>query len=337
MVFFPEPTHGDFIIKDFRFSTGEVLPTLNLHFRTLGTPVRNQRDNMVSNAVLIMHGTGGTGGAFFVPEFSAELFQPGQPLDISRYFIILRDAIGHGQSSKPSNGLRARFPKYAYHDIVTADHRLITEGLGVDHLRLVMGTSMGGMQTWMWGALFPTFMDALMPMASLPVEIGGMNRMRRKMMMDSITNDPEWKGGDYDEQPSGLLGAIRVQLTMTSSPLKLQQVAPTREAADELLDKLITNSLVGLDSNDLIYQFNSSREYNPAPHLHNIVAPLVAINSEDDQVNPPELGVMAANIGRVRRGRYVLIPTGPQTRGHSTFYVAALWKEELERLLAESA
>jgi homoserine O-acetyltransferase len=332
---FPAPSEGDHVIRDFRFASGEALPELRLHFATLGAPARDA-EGVVRNAVLILHGTGGSGRQFLTAQFGGELFGPGQLLDASKYYIVLPDGIGHGRSSKPSDGLRARFPHYAYDDMVRAQHRLLTEKLGVAHLRLVMGTSMGGMHTWMWGEMFPEFMDALMPLASLPVEIAGRNRMMRRLAMDAIRDDPEWRGGEYTQQPRGLKTALAVMLFMTSSPLQWQLQAPTRDAADQFLEKWVTGRLKQTDANDLLYQFDASREYNPAPSLAKIRAPLVAVNSADDQVNPPELGILEREIGRVKRGRAVLIPIGNQTRGHGTHSLPLVWKEHLARLLEES-
>ncbi|HKC62562.1 MAG TPA: alpha/beta fold hydrolase [Pyrinomonadaceae bacterium] len=332
---YPAPVGGDFLVRDFHFTNGETLPELKLHYTTVGTPVRD-KDGVVRNAVLIMHGTGGTGRGFLNERFAGVLFSRGQLLDANKYFIILPDGIGHGHSSKPSDGLHARFPHYGYHDMVEADYRLLTEKLGVNHLRLVMGTSMGGMQTWLWGETHADFMDALMPLASLPVEIAGRNRMMRRMVIDSIRNDPEWKNGEYKQEPHGLASAIYTLIFMVSSPLQWQKQAPTREAADKFFDQLVQNYLKQFDANDMLYQFDASRDYNPAPELEKIKAPLTAINSADDQVNPPELGIMDREIKRVRRGRYVLIPISDQTRGHGTHSLPALWKQYLAELLEES-
>jgi homoserine O-acetyltransferase len=332
---YPAPAEGDFVIRDFRFRSGEVLPELRLHYTTVGTPQKDSA-GVVRNGVLIMHGTGGTGRAFLREQFAGVLFGPGQLLDATKYFIILPDAVGHGGSSKPSDGLHARFPHYGYRDMVEAQYRLLTEGLGVKHLRLVMGTSMGGMQTWLWGETYPDFMDALMPLASLPAEIAGRNRMMRRMVTDSIRGDPEWLGGEYKRQPRGLTSAIYTLIFMVSSPLQWQKQAPTREAADKLFDQLVASYQKQFDANDMLYQFDASRDYDPAPELEKIRAPLVAVNSADDQVNPPELGIMEREIGRVRRGRYVLIPTSGETRGHGTHSLPAVWKQHLAALLEES-
>ena len=332
---YPAPVEGDFLVRDFHFRSGETLPELRLHYTTIGTPVRD-KEGMVRNAVLIIHGTGGTGRGFLNERFAGVLFKRGQLLDATKYFIIFPDGIGHGKSSKPSDGLHARFPRYGYLDMVEADYRLVTEKLGVNHLRLVMGTSMGGMQTWLWGETHADFMDALMPLASLPVEIAGRNRMMRRMIIDSIRNDPEWNNGEYKQQPHGLASAIYTLIFMVSSPLQWQKQVPTRDAADKFFDQLVQNYLRQFDANDMLYQFDASRDYNPAPDLEKIKAPLTAINSADDQVNPPELGIMEREIKRVRRGRYVLIPISDQTRGHGTHSLPALWKQYLAELLEES-
>jgi len=329
------PAAGDFVMDDFRFDSGETLPRLRIHYLTLGTPHRGA-SGRVDNAVLVLHGTGGTGRPFLSEAFAGVLFGPGQLLDAGRYYLILPDGIGHGGSSKPSDGLHARFPRYRYRDMVRAQHRLLTEGLRVDHLRLVMGTSMGGMHTWLWGEMYPDFMDALMPLASLPVQIAGRNRMMRRMIIDSIRSDPEWKGGEYSAPPRGLAAAVHTLLFMVSSPLQWQKEAPTREAADRFFDEQVQARLRGLDANDMLYQFEASSDYDPAPELEKIQAPLTAVNSADDQVNPPELGILEREIGRVKRGKYVLIPTSDETRGHGTHSRPAVWKQHLADLLARS-
>jgi homoserine O-acetyltransferase/O-succinyltransferase len=330
----PAPTQGDVVLRDFKFASGETLPELKLHYRTLGTPHRDAA-GVVRNAVLILHGTGGSGAGFLADSFAGVLFKPGQLLDASRYFIILPDGVGHGQSSKPSDGLHARFPHYGYSDMVTAQYRLLSEGLGVNHLRLVMGTSMGGMQTWLWGETYPEFVDALMPLASLPVQIAGRNRMMRRMVIDSIKNDPEWNNGEYKSPPRGLTAAVYTLLFMTSSPLQWQKQAPTREAADRMFDNLVNRQLSHTDANDMLYAFAASRDYDPAPKRESIQAPLVAVNSADDQVNPPELGILDREIKRVKRGRYILIPISEQTRGHGTHSLPEIWKPHLAQLLEE--
>jgi homoserine O-acetyltransferase/O-succinyltransferase len=333
---YPNLVEGDFTIRDFRFKSGESLPALKLHYITLGAPVRD-RAGAARNAVLILHGTGGSYRQFLRDPFARVLFGPGQLLDARKYFIVVPDGIGHGGSSKPSDGLHMRFPHYEYDDMVLAHYRLLTEKLGVNHLRLVMGTSMGGMQTWVWGETYPDMMDALMPLASLPVEIAGRNRMQRRMIMDAIRNDPEWNNGEYAKQPRGIVAANGVLLIMGSSPLQLQKQAPTRAQADKLLDETILTRAAQTDANDLLYQIDASRNYNPAPKLESIKAPLLALNSADDEINPPELGIMEREIKRVKSGRFVLLPITDQTRGHGTHTLAAIWKQYLAELLAESA
>jgi homoserine O-acetyltransferase len=332
----PAVKEGDYTVRDFRFGSGETLAELRLHYRTLGTPRRDGKGR-VTNAVLILHGTGGAGSQFLVEHFAGQLFGPGQPLDAERFFIVLPDGIGHGKSSKPSDGLRGRFPHYDYDDMIRAQHRLLTEGLKVDHLRLVMGTSMGGMHTWLWGETHPDFMDALMPLASLPVEIAGRNRMLRRLAIDAIRGDPAWKNGQYDQQPPGLRAALPVLFFMGSSPLQLHKQAPDRAAADRFIDSWMATRLKETDANDMLYQFDASRTYNPQPRLGAIRAPLLAINSADDAVNPPELGILEREIKRVKRGRAVLLPISDATRGHGSHTWAALWKDRLVDLLAESA
>lgn len=323
----------DFSIRNFRFNSGEVLPELRLHFRTLGKPVRGASGS-VGNAVLILHGTTGSGAQFLRSSFAGELFQRGQLLDAEKHFIILPDGIGHGRSSKPSDGMRMNFPRYGYLDMIRAQRRLVSERLDVDRLKLVLGTSMGGMQTWLWGIHYPGFMDYLAPLASLPAEIAGRNRMIRKMIMDSIRMDPAWHDGNYVEQPPGLINAIHLLLMMTSAPLQWRVEAPTRAASDAFLADRIGSYANTLDANDMLYAYAASEDYDPAPHLGRIRAPLLAINSADDQVNPPELGIMEASIKRVKRGRFVLLPIDEHTRGHGTHTLAGLWKHHLASFLS---
>lgn len=330
------PAEGDFVAKDFRFASGEVLPELRIHYRAYGAPRRGARGS-VENAVLVLHGTTGSGAQFVSENFAGVLFGPGMLLDAAKWFLILPDGIGHGGSSKPSDGLRARFPRYGFDDMVVAQYRLLTEGLGVDHLRLVIGTSMGGMHAWIWGEKYPDFMDGLVPLASVPTQIAGRNRVLRKMILDDIRNDPEWRGGNYDRQPRGLEKAVHILLLMTSSPLQWHRAAPTRDAADRFLDDQMRARLARADANDFLYAFDASRDYDPSPHLERIRAPVLAINSADDFVNPPELGLMERLIPRVRRARYVLIPIGPDTRGHGTHSFPALWLEHLRTFLNELA
>jgi homoserine O-acetyltransferase/O-succinyltransferase len=327
------PVEGDFAISNFRFGTGETLPSLNLHYRTLGTP-RKDASGIVRNAVMVLHGTGGTGAGFLSQTFGGELFGSGQVLDAARYFIVLPDGIGHGRSTRPSDGLHARFPKYTYDDMVRAQHALLTDGLQINHLRLVLGTSMGAMHCWVWGEMYPDFVDGLVPLASVPTAIAGRNRVMRKMIMDSITHDPAWKNGEYAEQPrQGLGGAINLLMMMTSSPLQWHRLAPTRDAADQWYEDQIKARLANTDANDMLYQYNASREYDPSPNLETISAAVLAINSADDVVNPPELGLMEKLMPRVKRGRYILIPTSDRTRGHGTHSLPAIWGGYLAEFL----
>jgi homoserine O-acetyltransferase len=332
----PGTTEGDFVVKNFKFRSGETLPELRLHYATLGKPVRNA-DGRVTNAVLILHGTGGSGNQFLQPIFAGELFGPGQLLDTNRYFIILPDGVGHGKSSKPSDGLHAHFPQYDYDDMVAAHHQLLSEGLGVNHLRLIFGTSMGCMHSFVWGETYPDFMDALMPMACQPVQIAGRNRIWRKMLMDAIRSDPEWKGGDYSEEPrQALRTALDLLLIAGSAPLYMQKSYPTRDAADQDLDDYFKARSPGLDANDLLYQVNASRNYDPSPSLEKITAHVMYINSADDFINPPELGIADREIKRVKNARFVLLPISDETRGHGTHTRAVVWKQYLEELLQET-
>ncbi len=326
---------GDYVIRQFRFTSGESLPELRIHYRTLGKPVPDAQGR-VRNAVLILHGTTGNGGNLIRPEFAGELFGPGQLLDAARYFIVLPDGIGHGNSSKPSDGLRARFPRYGYLDMVEAQYRLLTQGLGVDHARLVMGTSMGGMQTWLWGERHPDFVDALMPLASLPAQISGRNRAWRKIVSDAIRNDPAWLGGNYVTQPPSLRTAIQMVWLMGSNPVLRQQEAPTLAAADHELDDYVAQRPKGDDANDVLLQVESSHDYDPGPDLEKIRAPLFAVNSADDLINPPELGILEREIKRVPHGKAVVIPFSEHTRGHGSHTIAVLWKRYLEELLKSS-
>jgi homoserine O-acetyltransferase/O-succinyltransferase len=333
---YPAPIEGDYVIKDFHFRSGETLPELKMHYRTIGT-LKTDSTGRARNAVLIGHGTGGTGTSLLNTTFADVLFGPGQPLDATKYFIILPDGIGHGGSSKPSDGLHAKFPHYTYDDMVAALHEVLTKKLGVNHLRLVMGTSMGAMQTWVWGETYPDFMDALMPLASNPVELAGRNRIWRFMAIDAIKSDPEWMGGEYKTQPlRALTTAEDLLLLAGSAPLNWQAVAPTREAAEKFYLDRFKPAVARLDANDLIYQLDASREYNPAPTLERIKAPLVAINSADDFINPPELGMIEKEIKRVRRGRFVLLPITEETRGHGTHTIAKVWQKYLKELLEQS-
>jgi homoserine O-acetyltransferase len=326
------PAEADAVLRNFRFTSGETLPELRLHYRTYGAPARNAQ-GVVTNAVLVMHGTGGTGAQFVGRSFAGELFGAGQPLDSSRYFIILPDDIGHGQSSKPSDGLHARFPHYGYIDMVEAEHRLVTEGLGIDHLRLVMGTSMGGMHTWLWGERYPELMDALMPLASLPTQVAGRNRVWRRIVIDAIRQDPEWRNGEYRSQPRSLRTVAQMLWLVGSNPILRQHSAPTRADADRIIDEYVANYIKTGDANDILYAVEASRDYDPGPGLDKIKAPLVAINSADDLINPPELRILEHDITRVSNGRAIVLPLSDKTAGHGTHTLAALWKSYLEELL----
>jgi homoserine O-acetyltransferase len=306
---------------------------LRLHYRTLGKPEKNAKDT-TTNAVLIMHGTTGSGAQFIRPEFAGELFGKDQPLDATKFFIVLTDAIGHGKSSKPSDGMHARFPRYGYIDMVEGQRRLLTDGLGVNHARLVMGTSMGGMHTWVWGGLHPEFMDALMPLASLPTQISGRNRVWRRTLIDAIRNDPAWNGGDYKTQPPSLRTAAQILWLMGSNAVLRQNEAPTRQKADEVIDKYTDQYVETRDANDILYAVEASRDYDPGPNLEKIRAPLLAINFADDLINPPELGILEREIKRVPKGRAIVMPMSDKTRGHGSHTIAALWKDELVKLLS---
>lgn len=328
-------TEGDFIVRNYTFRSGQKMDEVRLHYRTLGT-LRKDASGRATNAVWIGHGTGGTGTQFLSRNFAGELFGPGQPLDVSRYFIVLPDNVGHGGSSKPSDGLKASFPNYGYLDMIDLQHRLLTEGLGISHMRLMMGTSMGGMHSWLWGQVHPTFMDALMPLASLPTQISSRNRVWRRVLIDGIRNDPAWNNGNYTSQPPGLRVAAQMLWLMSSNPVRRQREAPSLADADRVMENYVANYVKTADANDVLYYFEASRDYDPAPGLEKIIAPLVAINFADDIINPPELGILEREITRVRNGRAVTYPLSDLTAGHGTHTLAAVWKEELSKLLAES-
>ena len=333
---YPQPTEGDFVLRDFKFFSGEVLPELQIHYRTIGT-LRKDQKGTATNAVLITHGTTGSGAQFIRPEFAGELFGEGQPLDASKFFIVMPDGIGHGKSSKPGDGLHAKFPRYGYRDMVEAQFRLLRDGLGVNHARLVMGTSMGGMHTWLWGGLHPEFMDALLPLASLPTQISGRNRAWRRLVSDAIRHDPQWNGGDYTEQPQSLRTAAQMLWLMSTNPVQRQSESPTLAKTDEVLDKFVADYLKTGDANDMLYAIEASSDYDPGPTLDKIRAPLVAINFADDLINPPELGILEREIKRVPRGRAVTLPMSEKTRGHGSHTIATLWRSELELLLKDSS
>lgn len=330
--------NGWYSIHNFRFDTGQVLPDLRLHYLTLGTPRRNAA-GQTTNAVLLLHGTGGNAHTLLTPIFSNVLFGPGQPLDIHKYFIILPDDIGHGESSKPSDGLRMKFPRYTYNDMVRSQHQMLLDGLHVNHLRLVLGTSMGCMQSFVWGEMYPKFVDALMPLACMPMEIAGRNRIWRYLAIQSIRDDPAWDHGNYTHEPmEGLRGAADMLIIAVSAPQQWQAHYPTRRQAEAFADRL-QNAYAGeMDADDFIYQFNASRNYNPEPRLGSITAHVMWVDSGDDFINPPELEGMAQSLARrMPHGRYVLIPASMNTYGHGTHTHAAVWKQYLIQLLQESA
>ena len=323
---YPAPKAGDWIARDVRFHTGETLPELRIHYTTIGEPT--------GEPALVLHGTAGSGSALLTPEFAGELFGPGQPLDAAKYFIILPDAIGAGATAKPSDGLRAKFPGYDYADMVDAQYRLVTEGLGLKHLRLVLGYSMGGMHTWLWGEKYPGFMDALVPMASQPSEMSSRNWIMRRLVIDSVRNDPDWKGGDYTTPPRALNTALVYYGVATNGGTQaFQKAAPTRDAADKILAARLA-APVTADANDILYQYEASRDYNPAPGLETIQAAVLAINSADDERNPPELGIMEREMKRLKTSRLFIIPASDTTRGHGTCLIAKLWNSQLADFLA---
>jgi homoserine O-acetyltransferase len=322
---YPAPKQGDWVAKDFRFHTGDVMPELRLHYITVGAPT--------GEPVLVLHGTGSSAGSFLTPAFAGELFGAGQPLDATKYFIIMPDAIGAGKSTKPSDGLRAKFPLYNYGDMVSAQHRLVTEGLGIKHLRLVMGNSMGGMQTWMWGEAYPDLMDALVPMASQPTAMSSRNWMMRRMITDAVRNDPDWNNGNYTTQPKAFrIANAFFRIATSGGSIAYQKRAPTREEADKLLNDQLAAPF-NADANDFLYQWDSSRDYDAAPGLEKIQAVVLAINAADDERNPSETGVMTDALKRVKNAKLHLIPASEATRGHGTTAMAKFYKQQLQDLL----
>lgn len=317
---------GDWVAKQVRFATGETLPEVRVHYTTLGDP-KNE-------PILVLHGTTGSGTAMLGPAFGGELFGPGQPLDATKYYVILPDAIGHGRTAKPSDGLRAKFPAYTYDDMVSLQHRLVTEGLGVKHLRLVLGNSMGGMNTWSWGVKYPDMMDALVPMAAQPTAMSSRNWVMRRLIVDSIRKDPDWKNGDYTTQPkSAAFASVFYGVATAGGSIAWAKAAPTREAADKLLDTRL-GAPFPADANDTLYQWDSSRDYDPSKDLEKISASVLAVNSADDERNPPETGLMDAALKRIKNARLYLIPASEETRGHLTTGNAKFWKEQVRELLA---
>jgi homoserine O-acetyltransferase len=327
---------GTFVIKSFQFGSGESIPELKLHYLTLGEPHKNAAGH-TDNAVLLLHGTGGDAHSLMNPVFSDVLFRPGQPLDIRKFFIILPDDMGHGESSKPSDGMRMHFPQYDYGDMVASQHAMLLDGLHVDHLRLILGTSMGCMQSFVWGETFPAFSDALAPFACLPVELAGRNRMWRYMAMQIIRDDPAWKNGDYVTEPmEGLRGANDLILIAGSAPLFMQKNYPTREQAEAYVEKTLDRLIAHTDANDFLYYVNASRNYNPETKLESITAPVLWINSADDFINPPELGIAEKLVKRISHAKFILIPASDATRGHGTHTQAAIWKDYLVQFLQET-
>jgi homoserine O-acetyltransferase len=327
----PNLREHDFILKGFRFGSGETLPELRQHCITLGTP-QTDATGRIANAVLLIHNTTGTAKTWFEPALADELFGPGQPLDASKHFLIIPDIIGFGRSSKPSDGLRARFPHYRLHDVAMAQHRLVTEGLNIPHLRLVMGLSLGGMLTWMFGGMFPDFMDALVPVASQPGPMSGRNWIQRRINVEAIRNDPEWNNGDYDKPPSNWIRVAPLSALMTQSVVRIQERGPTREKADALYRQFVERAAKA-DANNRLYQIESTMDYDPSADLEKIRAKLLAINFADDAVNPPELGVLEAAVARIKGGRCVVVPASPQSQGHYTSMQAAQWKSHLAEFL----
>jgi homoserine O-acetyltransferase/O-succinyltransferase len=332
----PSPTEADYVSHNFHFKSGETLPELRIHYATFGAAVRNA-NGRVTNAVLLLHGTSGTGSQFLAPQFAGVLFGPGQLLDVTRYYVILPDNIGHGKSSKPSDGMHAHFPQYDYDDMVVSQHELLEKGLGVNHLRLILGTSMGCMHSWVWGETYPDFIDALMPLACQPLQIAGRNRLWRKMVIEGIRDDPDWKNGEYLTEPrSGLEVAADMFFIAGAAPLQMQKTLPTRDATDAADEDYKKKFTASHDATDLLYAVNASRNYDPSAQLEKISVPVMFVNSADDFINPPELGIAEREIKRVNKGRFVLIPISDQTRGHGTHTWAAVWQQYLKELLDAS-
>lgn len=332
----PSPKQGDYVSRNFRFKSGETLAELRTHYATFGAPVRDA-SGRVTNAVLLLHGTSGAGDQFLAPQFSGVLFGPGQLLDITRYYIILPDNIGHGKSTKPSDGMHAHFPQYDYDDMIAAQHELLEKGLGVNHLRLILGTSMGCMQSWMWGETYPDFMDALMPLACQPVPITGRNRLWRKLVIDGIRDDPDWKNGDYTTEPTDALKTAGEMFYIAGgSALRMQKDLATRAASDTADEEFVKRFSAAHDANDLLYAMNASWNYDPSAELEKITVPVMFVNSADDFINPPELGIAEREIKRVKQGRFILLPITEQTHGHGTHTWAAAWQQYLKELLEAS-
>jgi homoserine O-acetyltransferase/O-succinyltransferase len=333
---YPNQKEGDFTVRDFTFQGGETLPELRLHYTTLGTPQRDAAGH-VTNAVLLLHGTSSTAKAYFAPTMAGELFGPGQTLDASRYYVIIPDGLGRGGSTKPSDGLRAHFPRYGYGDVVTAQQLLVTKGLGIDHLRLVLGTSMGGMQGWMWAERYPDMMDAVMPIACQPMAISGRNLLFRRILTETIRHDPDWNGGDYKSPPQYWLHAAPLWQMMLEGSVQLQKQGPTREASIALYDKMVENAGKNYDANDFLYWVESSWDYDPVPDLGKIKAAVVAVNFADDAINAADLDVVEKLVKSVPTARFILVPESERTIGHRTLSLATIWKPYLDELLAATS
>jgi len=327
----PNYREADFILNDYVFASGETLPELKLHYRTIGVPQRDANGKNV-NGVLLLQGNTGTGDNWFQPTLADELFGPGQPLDARHYFIIMQDALGRGGSSKPSDGLKGKFPHYRYRDMVDSGYRLITEGLGIGHLRLVIGSSMGGMHAWMWAEMYPDLMDGVVPISCQPVEISGRNWLGRRAAAEAIRNDPDWNGGFYERNPRHYIYSAAGNFGV-ESPTRIQEMAPTLAAADALYERRLAEAAKG-DANNQLWAIEAIRDYNPEPDLDKITARVLLINDAEDHANPPELGTVERAMKRVKHGRYVLIPAGPNTHGHFSHFYAALWKKYLIEFMA---
>lgn len=323
---------GDFLIPNFKFQSGESIPSLKIHYRTLGTP-RRDFNGRIQNAVLVLHGTGGSGKGFLREQWAGQLYGPGQPLDTTKFYVVMPDAIGHGESSKPSDGLRTKFPHYNYNDMITAVRRLLKHRLSVDRLRLIIGTSMGCMHAWMWGGLFPDEVDTMMPLACQATPITGRNLMWRKMVVDLVRSDPAYRNGNYTDQPPGLKGALYIQMLMGGNPIEMQALGATRAAAEAEFEKRAREMAARkYDANDYIYQIESSRDYDP--QLDKVIARVTAINFADDEINPPELGIFEREAAKAPNARTILWPASAKTRGHSTHSMPVFWKQHLDDLLS---
>ena len=330
---FPTPERHDFIVKDFRFQSGESLPEVRIHYRTVGTPVRDGKGR-ITNGVLVLHGSSGDAGQVLAASFSGPLLEKGGPLDAGTHFLIFPDNLGNGRSTKPSDGLRAKFPKYGYHDMVTLQHRLVTEGLGIDRLKLIIGISMGGMQAWLWGITHPDAMDGIIPIAAMPVAIQGRNLLWRRILSQAIRKDPEWKNGDYEKQPQGFLSIMPMFDMLVQSPARLGESLTSHTRADAHLADVLDETLEEDDANNILYRFESSFDFNPEPDLHKIRSPVLTILFDDDELNPANLGIMERVMPKVKTGRMVVIPAGPETEGHRTQVKASVWREHVRRFMS---